>query len=162
YNDEFAVFSDKNGEGDKAHRAWELYNDGTYGYFDQPGALSWGVDADLWITSYYKKAVVTGVEAGNKDLYPDNYSLSQNYPNPFNPSTTIRFNLIANAKVTLRVFNILGQVVTTLINKNMNAGNHSIAFDASRLTSGMYIYKLDAKASDGTSFSQARKMMLIK
>lgn len=162
YNDEFAVFSDKNGEGDKAHRAWELYNDGTYGYFDQPGTVTWGVDADLWITSYYKKAVITGLESDNKDMNPVDYSLSQNYPNPFNPSTTIRFYLKADAKVTLRVFNILGQEVAALINRNMNAGNHSSVFDASRLTSGMYIYRLEVKGSDGTAFSQVRKMMLIK
>ncbi|MGA9293694.1 MAG: T9SS type A sorting domain-containing protein [Ignavibacteriaceae bacterium] len=85
------------------------------------------------------------------------YKLSQNYPNPFNPTTTIDFALPKAQNVTLKVYNILGQEVATLINSNIAAGNHSIRFDASNLSSGLYIYKISAG-----SFTSAKKMMLLK
>ena len=88
---------------------------------------------------------------------PVQFELSQNYPNPFNPSTTINFSLPQSSNVTLKVFNTLGQEVKTLINQNMESGAHSISFDASKLNSGIYFYKLDAG-----QFSEVRKMTLIK
>lgn len=88
---------------------------------------------------------------------PLTYKLSQNYPNPFNPTTTIEFSLPKTQNVTLKVYNVLGQQVATLINGNMAAGNHSIRFNASNLSSGLYIYKISAG-----SFTSAKKMMLLK
>jgi len=88
---------------------------------------------------------------------PVEFALEQNYPNPFNPSTTIKFALPAASNVTLTVYNMLGQKVSTLINDKMNSGFHSIAFDASNLASGMYIYRIEA-----ASFSSVKKMLLIK
>ena len=88
---------------------------------------------------------------------PDRFVLKQNFPNPFNPSTTIQFNLPNASRVNLTVYNILGREVATLVNQRMNAGSHSVQFDASRLASGMYIYRLEA-----SDFVQNRKMMLIK
>ncbi|HSD62462.1 MAG TPA: T9SS type A sorting domain-containing protein [Ignavibacteriaceae bacterium] len=96
----------------------------------------------------------------NVDL-PDVYDLGQNYPNPFNPTTQIYFSLAADSKVTLKVFNILGQEVTTLLNQDMTAGVHKIIFDASRLTSGVYLYKLEANGADRT-FTSIKKMILTK
>jgi len=97
----------------------------------------------------------------NVDI-PKVYSLGQNYPNPFNPSTKIDFNLAADSKVTLKVFNILGQEVTTLLNGNMAAGTHNVTFDASRLSSGVYLYKIEAKGVDGNNFTSIKKMILTK
>jgi hypothetical protein len=86
------------------------------------------------------------------------YSLEQNYPNPFNPSTNIRFNLPNAANVKLTVYNVLGQQVASLINgKTMTSGSHTVEFDASSLSSGMYIYRLEAG-----SFTSTKRMMLIK
>lgn len=85
------------------------------------------------------------------------YVLSQNYPNPFNPSTTISFNLPQSGNVTLTVYNVLGQQVATLVNGALNAGTHSVPFDASRLASGVYVYELRAG-----SFVQQKRMMLVK
>jgi hypothetical protein len=93
---------------------------------------------------------------------PEVYLLEQNYPNPFNPATQINFRLPTDAKVTLKVFNILGQEVANLINKTMTAGDHSITFDASRFNSGVYLYSIAAAGADGRSFTSVKKMILSK
>ena len=85
------------------------------------------------------------------------YKLDQNYPNPFNPSTTIRYQIANPSQVTLEVFNILGQKVSTLVNTKQQAGVHQVRFDAAALSSGMYIYRLTAG-----DFVQTQKMLLIK
>ncbi|MFV1883281.1 MAG: lamin tail domain-containing protein [Balneola sp.] len=85
------------------------------------------------------------------------FRLSQNYPNPFNPSTNISFSIPTSAKVELIVFNVLGQQVQTLIDGNLNAGLHSITFDASGLTSGVYFYRLTSGSNVTT-----QKMLLMK
>ena len=96
------------------------------------------------------------------ELNPVTYSLAQNYPNPFNPTTMINFNLRVDSKVSLKVFNILGQQVAQLVNGSMVAGNHQINFNASNLNSGVYLYRLEATGIDGSSFSAVKKMMLTK
>jgi len=89
---------------------------------------------------------------------PTAFELEQNYPNPFNPSTTIRFSLATPQDVTLEVYNMLGQRVATLIqNQKMSAGRHIQTFDATSLSSGMYIYRIST-----SEFVQSRKMLLIK
>ena len=85
------------------------------------------------------------------------FSLEQNYPNPFNPSTTISFTLTANQFVTLKVFNALGEEVSTLVNGNLTQGLHSINFNANGLSSSFYIYRLESG-----NLVQVRKMMLLK
>jgi hypothetical protein len=85
------------------------------------------------------------------------YKLGQNYPNPFNPSTTISFSISERARTTLRVYDIIGNEITTLINEERDGGNYTISFDASGLTSGIYFYRL---TSGG--ISQSKKMLLIK
>jgi hypothetical protein len=101
-------------------------------------------------------SIVT-VEAGVESVLPREFALMQNYPNPFNPSTQIAFSLPEAADVTLVVFDALGRQVATLVNSSLSAGSHSMTFDASNLSAGLYFYQL--KAGD---FSAVRKMMLIK
>jgi flagellar hook assembly protein FlgD len=88
--------------------------------------------------------------------------LDQNYPNPFNPSTKINFRLAADSKVSLKVFDVLGQEVMTLINNDLSAGSHQVDFDASNLNSGVYFYKIEATGNNGTNFSDVKKMILTK
>ncbi|MDI6802378.1 MAG: phospholipase D-like domain-containing protein [Bacteroidota bacterium] len=93
----------------------------------------------------------------NGNGIPDDFNLSQNYPNPFNPTTTIAFSLPIANLVTLRVYNILGQEVATLVNEEMKAGNYTVNFNASHLASGVYFYKLTAG-----SFNSVKKLSLLK
>jgi len=91
------------------------------------------------------------------EVLPAKYELSQNYPNPFNPSTVIKFSLPENSKVRLDIYNMIGELVTTLVNKEMEAGFQSVRFNASNLASGIYLYRLST-----SKFSKVRKMMLLK
>jgi len=89
---------------------------------------------------------------------PEQFMLHQNYPNPFNPSTTIQFDLVQRTEVTLKIYNILGQDVLTLLNTApLSSGVHRITFDGSRFPSGIYIYRLETP-----NFSSSRKMVLLK
>ncbi len=98
----------------------------------------------------------TGVEESSI-IVPVEYSLNQNFPNPFNPSTVIRFSIPETSNVTLKIYDVLGNEVSTLVNDNFNAGQYDISFNASRLASGVYFYTINAG-----SFTQTRKMMLLK
>jgi len=88
---------------------------------------------------------------------PDKYELTQNYPNPFNPTTKIEFVLPADEKVTMKVYDMLGREVKTLISEFLPAGHHDVEFNASNLASGTYIYVLSTP-----KYRQIKKMMLIK
>lgn len=100
--------------------------------------------------------IVNAVEDNQNNLV-NTYQLSQNYPNPFNPTTTIRFSLPVAGNVRLTVFNILGQEVKTLVNGYREAGQNTVTFEAKNLSSGIYIYKIEAG-----SFTQTKKMTLLK
>lgn len=100
--------------------------------------------------------VVTDTEE-ETNLQPKEFSLSQNYPNPFNPSTTITFSIPSEEFVTLKVFNSLGEEIAELVNETKPAGNYSISFDASKLSSGIYFYTINAG-----SFIETKKMLLLK
>jgi outer membrane protein assembly factor BamB len=91
------------------------------------------------------------------EITPDEFQLFQNYPNPFNPTTRIQYAVNSRQKVTLKVYDILGTEISTLVNEEKPAGNYEIEFDASRLASGVYIYKLQAG-----NFISVKKMMLLK
>ncbi|MCB0285734.1 MAG: T9SS type A sorting domain-containing protein, partial [Calditrichaeota bacterium] len=100
--------------------------------------------------------VVTGIETVEPGV-AKSYSLEQNYPNPFNPSTTIAFALPESQKISLKIFDITGKEIATLISGDRPAGSYQITFDASNLASGIYFYQLNAG-----SFSATKRMMLIK
>jgi hypothetical protein len=88
---------------------------------------------------------------------PKDYRLNQNYPNPFNPTTILSFYLPVSENVTLKIYDILGREVDTLINKKLTAGVHQLEYDASRLATGIYFYELSTD-----NFSQTKKMLLMK
>jgi len=87
----------------------------------------------------------------------DTYSLSQNYPNPFNPTTQISYSLEKSGLVTLKIYDLLGRLVTTLVDEQQNSGSHTVNFNASNLTSGVYFYQINSG-----SYTSAKKMMLVK
>lgn len=97
------------------------------------------------------------VGVAENGVQPESYTLSQNYPNPFNPTTVISYSVPVKSEVTLKVFNLLGQEVATLVNGVQNMGAHQVNFNANNLTSGVYFYTIKAG-----SFTSTRKMMLIK
>ena len=88
---------------------------------------------------------------------PGGYLLHQNYPNPFNPSTTIEFQIPNSGFVTLKIYNILGKTVKTLVSKKLNSGSHTYQFDGSNLASGVYYYQLVA-----SNYIEVKKMLLLR
>jgi choice-of-anchor B domain-containing protein len=98
---------------------------------------------------------ITGIN--NNNNAPINYSLEQNYPNPFNPSTTIKYSLPKGTHVSLKVYDIVGKEAATLVEGYENAGAHSINFDASRLSSGVYFYTLSTN-----EYSETKRMTLVR
>jgi hypothetical protein len=109
-----------------------------------------GIPAHL----YFYPRISTAINSG-KETY--SFRLHQNYPNPFNLSTTIEFDLPKTSELTLKIFNILGENVATLISERLSAGTYSYDWDAGNLASGVYLYRLEA---DG--FVETRKMILMK
>jgi hypothetical protein len=126
------------------------------------GSLIWGtstIPANEWslVAAGYIKAGGTLTSIKEVNNLPKAYSLSQNYPNPFNPTTNINFTIQKASNVTLAVYNVLGQKVATLVNTFMNQGSYSFQFDASKLASGVYFYRIDAG-----NFTASKKMILMK
>lgn len=116
----------------------------------------WKGDAiDVFGTMGHKDIVNSIEQIGNE--IPSNYELKQNYPNPFNPSTIIDFSIPESGLVTLIVFNTLGQEVAELINDVKSAGSYEVLFEASNLSSGLYIYQIHTN-----NFSATKKMLLLK
>ncbi len=113
-------------------------------------------DFSRWLYTWIGDQWTVGV----KDQVKNNvytYDLAQNYPNPFNPTTNIVYNIEKAGMVTLKIYDMLGREVATLINEAQSAGSHTVQFNASKLASGVYMYKINAGA-----FSSVKKMMLIK
>ena len=106
---------------------------------------------------WYSEDILTGVEKNDRNSIPKEFQLMQNYPNPFNPTTTIIFDLPKESHVTMKIYNILGQEVKTLINETKKPGSYHLNFNASSLASGVYIYRIKAG-----EFTSTKKMMLIK
>jgi hypothetical protein len=110
---------------------------------------------DLTLTDNF--GVLTAIERDQDATTPVLYKLSQNYPNPFNPSTTIQYNLPVSGKVVLKIFDVVGREVTTLVNEEQQSGVYKVTFDASKIASGIYFYRLQSG-----SFISTKKMILLK
>ncbi|MCL5028323.1 MAG: T9SS type A sorting domain-containing protein [Bacteroidetes bacterium] len=122
-----------------------------------PGTFNSGLQfKNLGFTSFTSNTTSVKID-NDKFSSPTNFSVSQNYPNPFNPSTQIKYSIPKNGLVTLKVYNILGQEVATLVNQLQKPGNYTVSFNASKFSSGVYMYRI--KAGD---FSISKKMLLIK
>lgn len=115
--------------------------------------ISITVDPNNWILKTIN-SVVVGIE---DEMQPQTFSLEQNYPNPFNPVTKIKFTLASNEYTTLKVYDIIGKEISTLVNNQMEKGHYEINFDASNLPSGVYLYTLNAGG-----YKETRKMILMR
>lgn len=109
-------------------------------------------DSNFWLKG---KIIVSDVKDGGN--IPDEFILKQNFPNPFNPSTEIKYELPFNSQVKLTVYDLLGNQIADLVNKEQAAGKHTVTFDASRLTSGIYFYQIHAG-----EFISTMKMTILK
>jgi hypothetical protein len=108
-------------------------------------------------SDYSNEATIILTDIQEEKEIPTEYSISQNYPNPFNPSTTITFDLPRTDEVILKVFNILGEEVATLVSDRLNAGSYSYDWNASQMASGVYLYRLEAG-----EYIETRKMILMR
>ena len=97
------------------------------------------------------------VEDHGSLLTPDSYNLAQNYPNPFNPSTSIQYAISSRQFVSLKVYDVLGNEIATLVNEEKDRGVYTVNFDATSLASGIYLYRIQAG-----SFTETKKMILMK
>ena len=97
-------------------------------------------------------------------IFPETYLLEQNYPNPFNVSTTIRYSVPEHSYVTLKVFDLLGREVATLVNEEKQTGFYAVKFDGSSLASGVYFYRIEATPAGGQAgnFIETKKLVLVK
>jgi hypothetical protein len=120
-------------------------------------ANGWGIMPPSITAQYYHFTTEILVVGVDDEIVANNFNLEQNYPNPFNPSTTIKYTLGERSAVTLKVYDVLGNEVANLVNTNQEAGKYSINFDASSLSSGLYIYTLNTG-----NFTSSKKMMLLK
>jgi hypothetical protein len=137
----------------------------------QPYTVSRGGITSLGAFGVGKFGDIT-VDIEEKEVLPAEYTLSQNYPNPFNPTTQIKYSIPQSGYITLKVFNLLGQEVTTLFEGYQQRGNYTITFNGSGIASGVYLYRLTAgnpesglptgKAGSGQVFTDIKKTMLIK
>ncbi len=101
----------------------------------------------------------------DNELNPTEFILEQNYPNPFNPSTSINYSIPVSSFISLRIYNVLGKEIATLVNEEKPAGSYEVNFSAEDLTSGIYFYKLqagDPESSSGQGFVETKKMVLMK
>ncbi len=137
-----------NGQGNSTETSYYTYSDrkvevGKYHYrlkqLDYDGTFSYSSTIEVDVTA------------------PKDFALYQNYPNPFNPSTVISFSVPAAALITLTVYDVLGNEITTLINEEKSAGTYEVSLDAGNLSTGMYFYTLQSG-----SFSETKKMVLLK
>ncbi len=121
----------------------------------------WGIINALDAINYNPTSADTGNGGVHKNNLPDTYELSQNYPNPFNPSTTIKYQIKESGFVTLNVYNLLGNLVATLVQENEPAGTYYINFNANtegnQLPSGVYFYRLQVG-----NFVATKKMIIMK
>jgi hypothetical protein len=105
----------------------------------------------------FEPITVSLSNAPSSPSLPTTYALNQNYPNPFNPTTEIAFDLPEPSHVNLTIYNVLGQTVETLMDRDMEAGSHTVTWDASKSASGVYFYRISAN-----NFTDTKKMLMLK
>lgn len=127
---------------------WVLYN-------EDISAQTIGAKYIVYVAN--SSGLPTSVDDENNSVAVNNFELQQNFPNPFNPTTQIRFSLAEQSQVTLKVYNILGKEIATLVNDVKGAGVHEVSFNGTGLASGVYFYTLQTG-----KFTQTNKMILVK
>jgi hypothetical protein len=125
---------------------------GVFVYFNTPGGI---LNSQCYVLQTSKDIVITGI--GNSGEILEGFSLSQNYPNPFNPSTNIKFTVPKDGRVTLKVYDMIGNEVATIWDDFLKKGAYNGGFDGTNLSSGVYFYRLTAG-----EFSDTKKMILMK
>ena len=184
YNEIISSYSSKGINWDSnSQTPWICWEDTTYKqiWFDNDSSLALKYDfaktknlkgIGIWALGYdngrtelwnliCRKFTTTSSTEEYKTL-PDEFVLYQNYPNPFNPTTQIEYQIYKNAFVTLKVYNILGKAVKTLVSENKNTGTYSVNFNGSNFASGVYFYELRINENEKNSFVSVKKMILIK
>jgi photosystem II stability/assembly factor-like uncharacterized protein len=131
-----------------------------------PWICGYAVGDQGTITKYLELVTTTGIQTTNAPIQ-EAFSLSQNYPNPFNPTTTIFYSLPKQSTVSLKIVNVIGQEVKTLVNDVQTSGFYEAAWDGrnsagTSVASGLYFYRLEARAPNGRLFSDIKKMLLLK
>ena len=124
---------------------------------DKSGKLFFGTRR----TGLYEIDIITSVNNDDNSV-SKSFQLYQNYPNPFNPSTKIKYALPERAEVQIKVYDILGRVVTELVNESKQAGFYEATFNASNLSTGVYIYRIKAFNGERLLFSESKRMILMK
>jgi len=119
-------------------------------------STGWAVGSDGTILKTTTGGEPVGVQNVSMEI-PSGYSLSQNYPNPFNPITHLEFGISNLGFASLKVYDILGKEIVTLVNEKLSPGTYQVEFDGSGLTSGVYFYRLTAG-----EFTETKRMMLVK
>jgi hypothetical protein len=133
------------------------------GFFDKGGVGVYVSDSYAYVASgvsdlyIIRNDLITNINSKVGEQAPETFVLNQNYPNPFNPSTIIEFNLPKSIEVTLKIFNILGQEVETLVSDRLSSGSYKYIWDASNYASGVYLYRLQAG-----DYVKTLKMVLMK
>ncbi|HLX12973.1 MAG TPA: alpha-amylase family glycosyl hydrolase [Bacteroidota bacterium] len=159
------VFLPGGAQDGKTYYASDLYNDTTYNVVFSSGTASLSVTLPAFgsavlilsdTTHTLEMPLLTGVK-NNPSSHPLTYSLEQNYPNPFNPSTQIQYSLKERTLATLKIYDVLGREVATLVNSVQTSGDHRVVWDASRQPSGVYFYRLTT-----ASFTATKKLVLVK
>ncbi len=136
-------------------------NGGTHKIRSSVGESMIGISANASYKTFFgflftQQPIITDVKT-NTSLSPDKYEMKQNYPHPFNPTTVIEFAVPQESKILLEVFNILGEKLATLVNEVKTPGYNNVNFDAGLLSSGFYIYIIQAD-----NFVEVKKMILLK
>ena len=128
---------------------------GTVGQISVESMTTSGYQAHSGFWNVYSKNLVSSV--GDGEVIPMFFNLEQNYPNPFNPSTVIKFTVAERSNVVIKVYDVLGSIVTSMVNEEMEPGIYQRIFDASIYSSGLYLYKMEAG-----SYVSTKKMLLVK
>ncbi len=167
YADRGTIVSKSPGWTDVAEITFKVMkNSGSSGLTWQTSDNNWAIydidNIDIWSAGKWVNDS-TSLQTGKvtlpqtSDSAPEKFNLYQNYPNPFNPSTVIKFSVPFQSFVSLKIYDITGREITTLVNEEKSSGTYSINFKANNLSSGIYIYRLACG-----NFNQVKKMILLK